>query len=29
MKYADEYRDKEIALGLAKAIRSKADPEKS
>lgn len=29
MKYADEFRDKEIALGLAKAIRSEAHPEKS
>ncbi|MCK1296645.1 hydrogenase formation protein HypD [Bradyrhizobium sp. 24] len=29
MKYADEFRDKEIAVGLAKAIRSEADPEKS
>lgn len=29
MKYADEFRDKEIALGLAKAIRSEGDPEKS
>ncbi|MCK1729788.1 hydrogenase formation protein HypD [Bradyrhizobium sp. 142] len=29
MKYADEFRDKEIALRLAKAIRSEADPEKS
>ncbi|WP_025035368.1 hydrogenase formation protein HypD [Bradyrhizobium sp. DOA9] len=25
MKYADEFRDKEIALGLAKAIRAEAD----
>ncbi|WP_031335377.1 hydrogenase formation protein HypD [Rhodopseudomonas sp. B29] len=29
MKYADEFRDKEIALGLARAIRSEADPQKS
>lgn len=29
MKYADEFRDKEIAVGLANAIRSEADPEKS
>ncbi|MGX1048973.1 hydrogenase expression/formation protein HypD [Bradyrhizobium diazoefficiens] len=28
MKYADEFRDKEIALGLAKAIRAEADPRK-
>ncbi|WFT96882.1 hydrogenase formation protein HypD [Bradyrhizobium barranii] len=28
MKYADEFRDKEIALGLAKAIRAEADPQK-
>ncbi|WP_027554421.1 hydrogenase formation protein HypD [Bradyrhizobium sp. Cp5.3] len=28
MKYADEFRDKEIALGLAKAIRSEADPQR-
>jgi hydrogenase expression/formation protein HypD len=26
MKYADEFRDKDIALGLAKTIRSEADP---
>ncbi|MGJ5201944.1 hydrogenase formation protein HypD [Bradyrhizobium sp. HKCCYLR20261] len=26
MKYADEFRDKELALGLARAIRAKADP---
>lgn len=29
MKYADEFRDKEIAVGLANAIRSEADPEES
>ncbi|MCK1332461.1 hydrogenase formation protein HypD [Bradyrhizobium sp. CW9] len=29
MKYADEFRDKEIAVGLGKAIRSEADPGKS
>lgn len=29
MKYADEFRDKKIAVGLANAIRSEADPEKS
>ncbi|UWU95542.1 hydrogenase formation protein HypD [Bradyrhizobium sp. CB1015] len=29
MKYADEFRDKEIALGLAKAIRVEADPERA
>lgn len=29
MKYADEFRDKEIAVVLANAIRSEADPEKS
>lgn len=28
MKYADEFRDKEIALGLARAIRAEADPER-
>ncbi|PJG53347.1 hydrogenase formation protein HypD [Bradyrhizobium forestalis] len=28
MKYADEFRDKEIALGLAKAIRAETHPEK-
>ena len=28
MKYADEYRDKDIALGLARAIRAEADPKK-
>ncbi len=28
MKYADEYRDKEIALGLAKTIRSETDPKR-
>jgi len=28
MKYADEFRDKEIALGLAKAVRAEADPQK-
>ena len=28
MKYADEFRDKQIALGLAKAIRAEADPQK-
>lgn len=28
MKYADEFRDKAIALGLAKAIRTEADPER-
>ncbi|PIT01366.1 hydrogenase formation protein HupD [Bradyrhizobium nitroreducens] len=28
MKYADEFRDKEIALGLAKAIRNEANPNK-
>ncbi|OAF04279.1 hydrogenase formation protein HypD [Bradyrhizobium centrolobii] len=28
MKYADEFRDKEIALGLAKAIRSEADSQR-
>lgn len=27
MKYADEFRDKEIALGLAQAIRREADPQ--
>ncbi|NPV20669.1 hydrogenase formation protein HypD [Bradyrhizobium aeschynomenes] len=26
MKYADEYRDKELAIGLARAIHAKADP---
>ncbi|MGJ5179251.1 hydrogenase formation protein HypD [Bradyrhizobium oligotrophicum] len=26
MKYADEFRDKELAMGLARAIRAKADP---
>jgi hydrogenase expression/formation protein HypD len=29
MKYADEFRDKKIAQGLAQAIRSEAAPEKS
>ncbi|MHB0791097.1 hydrogenase formation protein HypD [Bradyrhizobium sp. 5.13L] len=29
MKYADEFRDKAIALGLARAIRSEADPQRS
>ncbi len=29
MKYADEFRDKEIALGLAKAIRAEADAERA
>ncbi|MHC4049609.1 hydrogenase formation protein HypD [Bradyrhizobium sp. 25ACV] len=29
MKYADEFRDKAIALGLAKAIRSEANPQRS
>ncbi|WP_316173382.1 MULTISPECIES: hydrogenase formation protein HypD [unclassified Bradyrhizobium] len=29
MKYADEFRDKEIATGLARAIRAKADPQRS
>jgi len=28
MKYADEFRDKAIALGLAKAIRAEVDPER-
>jgi hydrogenase expression/formation protein HypD len=28
MKYADEFRDKKIALGLARAIRSEVDPQK-
>ncbi|GGI26157.1 MULTISPECIES: hydrogenase formation protein HypD [Bradyrhizobium] len=28
MKYADEFRDKEIALGLANAIQSEADPQR-
>ena len=28
MKYADEYRDKEIALGLAKTIRAETDPKR-
>ncbi|MDH2348595.1 hydrogenase formation protein HypD [Bradyrhizobium sp. SSUT77] len=28
MKYVDEFRNKEIALGLAKAIRAEADPQK-
>ncbi|MES1149265.1 MAG: hydrogenase formation protein HypD, partial [Bradyrhizobium guangdongense] len=28
MKYADEFRDKEIALGLARAIRAEAHPER-
>lgn len=28
MKYADEFRDKEIAFGLAKAIRAEVDPQK-
>ncbi|MGY8638251.1 hydrogenase formation protein HypD [Bradyrhizobium sp. 14AA] len=29
MKYADEFRDKAIALGLARAIRSEANPQRS
>lgn len=29
MKYADEFRDKEIAQGLARAIRAAADPQTS
>lgn len=29
MKYADEFRDKAIALGLAKTIHAAADPERS
>ncbi|WP_027544472.1 hydrogenase formation protein HypD [Bradyrhizobium sp. WSM2254] len=29
MKYADEFRDKAIALGLAKVIRSEANPQRS
>lgn len=29
MKYSDEFRDKELALGLARAIRAKADPQRS
>lgn len=28
MKYADEFRDKDIALGLARTIRSEADPQR-
>jgi hydrogenase expression/formation protein HypD len=28
MKYADEFRDKEIALGLARVIRTEADPQR-
>ena len=28
MKYADEFRDKEIALGLARAIEAEADPQR-
>lgn len=28
MKYADEFRDKAIGLGLARAIRSEADPQR-
>ncbi|MDU3131596.1 MAG: hydrogenase formation protein HypD, partial [Bradyrhizobium sp.] len=29
MKYADEFRDKELATGLARAIRAKADPSRA
>ncbi|RXH22238.1 MULTISPECIES: hydrogenase formation protein HypD [Bradyrhizobium] len=29
MKYADEFRDKEIALGLARAIRAETHPERA